>query len=144
MGARDVGPDEGKQVTTPSTRPLPRRVSSGGRLGVGALAVLLALVVVGCTGVQPPVYCYQVAAATIHGVDTGMSVAGDLYREGVLSEGAKAQLVAAHNVYRPAAQSAVAACKVVGSQGDADKILVQLQVAADRLYTALVAAGVLK
>ena len=125
-----------------STRPLPRRASWGGRHLAVPLAVLL-LVLTGC-GVKAPVYCYQVTAATVHAVDTGMSVAGDLYREGVLSEGAKAQLVAAHDVYRPAAQAAVAGCKVVGSQGDADVIIKNLQTAADRLYTALVAAGALR
>lgn len=132
-------------------RAIPRRspqVSGHGvllsRAVARSLSVLLLVALVGCTGVKPPVYCYQVAAATIHGVDTGMSVAGDLYREGMISDKSKASLVAAHNVYRPAAQAAVAACKVVGSQGDADVILAQLQVAADRIYTSLVAAGVLK
>lgn len=109
-----------------------------------ALLLVAVFALVGCTGVEPPVYCYQIAAATVHGVDTGMKVAGDLYREGLISEKSKATLVAAHDVYRPAAQTAVAACKVVGSQGDADKIVAQLQVAADRLYATLVAAGALK
>ena len=129
-------------MNTPSTRAFPRRVllGRGGHLAVALAAVLL---LAGC-GVKAPVYCYQVTAATIHGVDTGMSVAGDLYREGLVSEKAKASLVAAHDVYRPAAQAAVAGCKVVGSQGDADKIIRELQTAADRLYTALVAAGVIR
>ena len=107
-------------------------------------AIFLAVLLVGCTGVKPQVYCYQVSAATIHAVDTGMSVAGDLYAEGKLSEQAKAKLVAAHNVYRPAAQSVVAGCKAVGSQGDADKLVANLKTAADKLIEALVAAGVLR
>lgn len=119
--------------------PVRQRRSSLPALAVFSLAILL----VGC-GVKAPVYCYQVASATIHGVDTGMKVAGDLYREGLISEKSKASLVAAHDVYRPAAQAAVAGCKVVGSQGEADVVVKQLQVAADRLYVALVAAGVLK
>ena len=110
-----------------------------------ALVLLVALLALtGCTGVKPSVYCYQISAATVHGVDTGMKVAGDLYREGLISEKSKATLVAAHDVYRPAAQTAVAACKVVSSQGDADVIVAQLQIAADRLYATLIAAGVLK
>jgi hypothetical protein len=102
------------------------------------------LLLAGCTGVKPAVYCYQVTGATVHAVDTGMTVAGDLYREGKLSETQKGKLVAAHNVYRPAAQAAVAGCKAVSSQGDADALIRNLKTAADKLIETLVAAGVLR
>ena len=71
-------------------------------------------------------------------------MAGDLYRARRLSAERKADLVAAHEVYRPAAQAAVAGCKAVGSQGDADKLVAQLKIAADKLIEALVAAGVIR
>ena len=110
-----------------------------------ALPVLFALLVaVGCSGVPPATYCYQVSAGIVHTVDTGMTVAGDLYAEGKLSESQKAKLVAAHDVYRPAAQTVVAGCKAVGSQDDADKLVAQLKIAADKLIETLVAAGVIR
>ena len=109
------------------------------------LLVLVAVLSIGCrSGIAPETYCYQVTGATVHAVDTGMSVAGDLYRAGHLSEAQKVRLVAAHDVYRPAAQAAVAGCKAVGSQGDADKLVAQLKIAADKLIEALVAAGVIR
>lgn len=110
-----------------------------------AFSVSLALLIaVGCSGIPAPTVCYQVTGATVHAVDTGMSVAGDLYREGRLSESQKTKLVTAHDVYRPTAQAAVAGCKAVQSQGDVDKIVDQLKVAADKILEALVAAGVLR
>lgn len=107
------------------------------------LAIFLVLALTGCNGVPAPVYCYQIAATTVHTVDVGMTVAGDLYQKGHLTETQKAKLVAAHDVYRPAAQSAVAACKAVGAQGDADKVVKNLRVAADKMIETLVTAGVL-
>ena len=118
--------------------------SRGGVALRAASALLLVLLLAGCTGVKPAVYCYQVTGATVHAVDTGMTVAGDLYREGKLSETQKGKLVAAHNVYRPAAQAAVAGCKAVSSQGDADALIRNLKTAADKLIETLVAAGVLR
>lgn len=105
--------------------------------------VLLALVLAACTGVPAPTYCYTATAATVHAVDTGMSVAGDLYRAGKLTDVQKTKLVAAHDVYRPAAQAAVAACKAVGSQGDADAVIANIKLAADKVIESLVKAGVL-
>lgn len=115
----------------------------GRRHGLLSL-VALVLLLVGCSGVPAPVACYQIVGATVHTVDVGMTVAGDLYRDGKLSESQKAKLVAAHNVYRPAAQTAVAGCKVVQAQGDIDKVVSQLHVASDKLLETLVAAGVLR
>jgi hypothetical protein len=110
-----------------------------------ALPVLFALLVtVGCSGIPAPTVCYQVTGATVHAVDTGMSVAGDLYRDGKLSEAQKGKLVAAHDVYRPAAQAAVAGCKAVQAQGDIDRIVAELKIAADKILEALVSAGVLR
>lgn len=114
----------------------------GRRLGLllGALALFLSA----CTsGVTPETYCYSGASATIHSVDTGMKIAADLYKQGKVSEAGKAKLIAAHDIYRPAAQAAVAGCKAIGSQGDADKILAELAIAADKILESLVAAGVL-
>ena len=123
----------------------PARVHTGReRLYAGALAAVLLLVLTGCGGVSAPTYCYQITGSTVHVVDTGMTVAGDLYRAGHIPEATKAKLVAAHNVYRPAAQTAVAACKAVSSQGDADKVFYELQKAADKLLETLVAVGVIR
>ena len=130
-----------------SLRPLPRRVlhSRGGVLLSRAVpALLLVFALVGCSGVPAPTACYQITAGVIHTVDTGMNVAGDLYRGGKLSEDAKGKLVAAHSVYRPAAQAAVAGCKVVQHQRDIDRVVAELKIASDRLIEALVAAGVLR
>jgi hypothetical protein len=103
------------------------------------------LVAAGCKtgGVTAETYCYQVTGAVVHTVDTGMTVAGDLYRTGRLTEAQKGRLVAAHDIYRPAAQAAVAGCKAVGSQQDADKMVKQIKKAADKILESLVAAGVL-
>jgi len=127
-------------------RAVPRRLVPGGQgVTLRALpAVLLALLLVGCSGVPAATYCYQVSAGIVHTVDTGMTVAGDLYADGRLSESQKGKLVAAHDVYRPAAQTVVAGCKAVGSQEDADKLVAQLKIAADKLIETLVAAGVLR
>ena len=118
--------------------------SRGGVLLSRALPALLLVFAVGCSGVPAPTVCYQVTGATVHAVDTGMRVAGNLYRDGKLSEDAKAKLIAAHDVYRPAAQAAVAGCKVVQNQGDIDKVVANLKTASDKLLEALVAAGVLR
>lgn len=119
--------------------------SRGGVLLFRAVpALLLAIVVVGCSGVPAPTACYQITAGIVHSVDTGMNVAGDLYRAGKLDDAAKDKLVAAHNVYRPAAQAAVAGCKVVQNQNDIDKVVANLKTASDKLLEALVAAGLLR
>lgn len=109
----------------------------------GVLLVLL-LGLAGCSGVPAPTYCYQATAGTIHAVDLGMRVAGDLYASGKLTEEQKTQLVSVHDVYRPAAKAAVDGCKAVQSQGDADKQIELLRSAADRILEALVAAGVIR
>lgn len=132
-------------MNTLSTCPPPRRVSFlGGRHLAVALALFLAIAVAGCTGVPAPTYCYQVSAGIVHTVDVGMTVAGDLYADGKISEAQKAKLIAAHNVYRPAAQAVVAGCKAVDSQGDADKLVANLKLASDKVIEALVKAGVFK
>lgn len=108
-----------------------------------ALALFLALAAVGCQGVAPQTVCYIGTSAVVHSVDTGMSVAGDLYRAGRLSDVQKAKLVAAHDVYRPSAQAVVAGCKAVDTQGDAEKQIALINEAADRVIEALVKAGVI-
>ena len=109
-----------------------------------APALLLALALVGCSGVPAPTACYQITAATVHSVDKGMTVAGDLYRAGLISDAQKEKLIAAHDVYRPAAQAAVAGCKAVQAQGDIDAVVARMKEAADKLIEALVAAGVVR
>lgn len=133
-----------------SLRPLPRRATLGrGRVllsrALPALLLVLLVAATGCKtgGVTAETYCYQVTGAVVHTVDTGMSIAGDLYRSGRLTEAQKGKLIAAHDVYRPAAQAAVAGCKAVGSQDDADKMVRQIKQAADKILESLVAAGVL-
>lgn len=108
-----------------------------------ALALFLALAAVGCAGVPPQTVCYIGTSAVVHSVDTGMSVAGDLYRAGRISDAQKAKLVAAHDVYRPAAQGVVAGCKAVDTQGDAERQIALINEAADRVIEALVRAGVI-
>jgi len=129
-------------------RAIPRRSPqfSGRRvlLSRAASALFLVAVLTGCSGIPAPTVCYQITGATVHAVDTGMSVAGDLYRNGKITDAQKAKLVAAHDVYRPTAQAAVAGCKVVQNQGDIDKVVLGLKTASDKLIEALVAAGVLR
>lgn len=108
-----------------------------------ALALFLALAAVGCQGVPAQTVCYIGTSAVVHSVDTGMSVAGDLYRAGRISDAQKAKLVAAHDVYRPAAQAVVAGCKAVDTQGDAERQIALINEAADRVIEALVKAGVI-
>lgn len=116
--------------------PPSRRVAAVG-------AVLFALSLVGCQGVPPQTVCYIGTSAVVHSVDVGMGVAGDLYRAGKVSESAKARLVAAHDVYRPAAQAAVAGCKAVNTQGDAERQIALINEAADKVIEALVKSGVI-
>lgn len=106
-------------------------------------ALFLAVALVGCKGVAPQTVCYIGTSAVVHSVDTGMSVAGDLYRAGRMSDAQKARLVAAHDVYRPAAQAVVAGCKAVDTQGDAERQIALINEAADRVIEALVRAGVI-
>ena len=126
-----------------TSRGIGRRVLLSRALPAFFLAIAL-LVAAGCSGIPAPTVCYQVTGATVHAVDTGMSVAGDLYRDGKLTDAQKGKLVAAHDVYRPAAQAAVAGCKVVQNQGDIDRVISELKIAADKLLEALVAAGVIR
>lgn len=107
-------------------------------------ALLLVLSLAACSGVPAPTACYQITAATVHSVDKGMTVAGELYKAGHLSDEAKQKLIAAHDVYRPAAQAAVAGCKAVQAQGDIDAVVARMKEAADKLIEALVAAGVVR
>lgn len=109
-----------------------------------ALAITLAaLALTGC-GVSARTYCYTATAATVTAVDTGMSVAGDLYRAGKLTESQKATLIASHTVYRPIAKAAVDACRAISREAveDADKQIKAIQAAGAHVIEALVAAGV--
>lgn len=128
--------------------PTPSRSCPPGRgrvlLSRALPAFFLVLALAACSGVPAPTACYQITAGVVHSVDTGMSVAGDLYRAGLIDEKTKAKLVSAHDVYRPAAQAAVAGCKVVQNQGDIDRVVKELRTASDKLIEALVAAGVLR
>ncbi len=131
------------QIRVPSpTRCLRSRGGSSPLRAVPAL--FLALALAACSGVPAPTACYQITAATVHSVDKGMAVAGELYKAGHLSDEAKEKLIAAHDVYRPAAQAAVAGCKAVQAQGDIDAVVARMKEAADKLIEALVAAGVVR
>ena len=115
-----------------------------GRRSPATLAVLsLVVMIAACAGVPAQTVCYIGTSAVVHGVDKGMSVAGDLYRAGKVSEPSKARLVAAHDVYRPAAQAVVAGCKAVNTQGDAEKQIALINEAADKVIEALVKSGVI-
>lgn len=107
------------------------------------LALLLVFVSWGC-GVPASQYCYTAASATIHAVDIGMNVAGDLYREGKINETVKAKLVAAHDVYRPVAKGVVDGCRVLKTSEDkqADEMIKRIQMAGAHVIEALTAAGV--
>lgn len=112
-----------------------------------SLAPLLALVLIlTACGVPASTYCYTATAATVKAIDVGMSVAGDLYAAGHLSEAAKGKLIAAHDVYRPVAKVAVDGCRAVGDgdQATADKLIADIQNASVHVIEALVAAGVIK
>ncbi len=108
-----------------------------------ALLAVLVLALAGC-GVPASQYCYTAASATIHAVDIGMGVAGDLYRQGKLKPEVKDKLVAAHDVYRPTAKAVVDGCRVLKAheQKDADELIKRLQASGDHVIEALIAAGV--
>ncbi len=108
------------------------------------LAVFSVLLLVGCSGVPASTYCYTAASATVHAVDTGMKVAGDLYREERIGDPVKAKLVAAHDVYRPVASGIVDGCRVLkaSEQAKADEMILRIQAAGAHVIEALTAAGV--
>lgn len=111
---------------------------------VVSLVLVAALSLTGCgtTGkIKPEQYCFKVASATVHAVDLGMTVSGDLHAQGKLSDATRDKLVAGHDVYRPVARTVVAGCRVVSTQEEADALVDRLSVAADKLLSALVAAG---
>ena len=107
-----------------------------------ALLLTAALCLVGCAGVTPQQLCYTASAATVHSVDLGMTVAGDLYRAGKLSDAQKAKIVAVYDVYQPVAVGVVTACKAVSTQADAEAQVKKIQAEGDLVLTALVGAGV--
>ena len=114
-----------------------------GHRSAATLAVLsLVVMSLGCITAQQ--YCYVATAGTVRAVDLGMSVAGDLYREGKVTEAQKVKLVAAHDVYRPIAKAAVDGCQAVNKQGEADVQIDLIRKAADHVIEALVVSGVLK
>lgn len=107
-----------------------------------ALAVLsLVVTLAACAGVTPQQYCYMVSAATVHSVDLGMNVAGDLYRAGKITDAQKAKITAPYDKYQPIAVAVVTACKAVDTQAAADVETKKIQGEADKVLTALVAAG---
>lgn len=113
-----------------------------GRRAPAALAVIsIVLLAAGCAGVTPQQYCYMVSAATVHSVDLGMNVAGDLYRAGKITDAQKAKITAPYDKYQPIAVAVVTACKAVSTQADADAQAKKIQNEADKVLTALVAAG---
>jgi hypothetical protein len=114
----------------------------------GVLAPIVVLLTVAslfsACGVPASQYCYVATAATVKAVDTGMSVAGDLYKQGKVNEDTKVKLVAAHDVYRPIAKAAVDGCRALGAsdQGKADEVIAKIQAAGGHVIELLVAVGV--
>lgn len=74
------------------------------------LTVLL-LFAVACTPAPPATRAYQVLSTTAVTVDLAMKTAGDLYREGLISDGKKAEILEAHATYQKAARLAIAAAR---------------------------------
>jgi hypothetical protein len=119
-----------------------RQAPLRGRRSLPALAVLsLVIALAACAGVTPQQYCYMVSAATVHSVDLGMNVAGDLYRAGKLTDAQKLKITAPYDKYQPIAVAVVTACKAVNTQAEADAQTKKIQAEADGVLTALVAAG---
>src|SRR5512135_3267886 len=105
-------------------------------------ALVAAALLTSCgSGITPQRYCYTICATTVHSVDLGMKVAGDLYRAGKLSDATKDKLIAAHDVYRPLAEAAVTGCEAVTTQAAADEQAKKIQAAGDEMIGKLVAAG---
>ena len=105
--------------------------------------LLVAALFLSSCGVPASQYCYVASSATINAVDVGMSAAGDLYKQGKVSEAAKVKLVSAHDVYRPIAKSVVDGCRVLGAseQGKADEAIARMQAAGAHVIELLVATG---
>jgi hypothetical protein len=115
----------------------------------GVLAPIVAILAVAslflsACGVPASQYCYVATSATVKAVDTGMNVAGDLYKQGKVNEDTKVKLVAAHDVYRPIAKAAVDGCRALGAsdQGKADEVIAKIQAAGGHVIELLVAVGV--
>lgn len=106
-----------------------------------AVLIVAALCVVGCSGVTPQQLCYTVSASTVHSVDLGMRVAGDLYAVGKLTDAQKATIVRAYDVYQPIAVGVVTACKAVNTQAEAEIQVKKIQAEGDKVLTVLVGAG---
>lgn len=110
---------------------------------VVVIVAVASLFLSGC-GVPASTYCYVASSATVHAVDTGMSVAGDLYKQGKVSEAAKVKLVAAHDIYRPAAKAVVDGCQAIArdDKAGADVLIGKMQAAGQHVVELLVAVGV--
>jgi hypothetical protein len=113
----------------------------------GVIAPIVVLLTVAslfsACGVPASTYCYVASSATVKAVDIGMGVAGDLYKQGKVSEAAKVKLVAAHDVYRPVAKTVVDGCRALGDneQGKADEAIAKMQAAGAHVIELLVAVG---
>lgn len=76
----------------------------------------------GCASAPPSVQCFKTVQGIAQTVDTSMNVAGDLYRDGKITDAQKAQILDAYAKYQKAAHVAIDGCQVVQDKDSADKL----------------------
>lgn len=107
--------------------------------------VFAILFLAGCgSATTPPLQttCFGVVDGVSRAVDIGMTVSGDLYRAGKVSEAKKVQLVAIFDTkYKPSITAAGYACKAVQDKSQLDKLLLDLQLGVKSLMEAIAAFG---
>lgn len=97
----------------------------------------LLLFLTACTPAPPATRAYQVLTTTAATVDLAMKTAGDLYRDGFISDEKKAEILEAHATYQKAARLAIAAAR--GAQDLQEKDIDGLINDAEKAAQAIVA-----
>ena len=108
------------------------------------IVVILAMVSVACSGVPPSRVAYNSISDATVGIQSAVGVFSDLYKQGKVSEAAKVKLVAAHDIYRPAAKAVVDGCQAIAvdDKAGADVLIAKMQDAGQHVVELLVAVGV--
>lgn len=93
------------------------------------LLVLVAFLTA-CVSATPSVQCFKSVQGVAQTVDAAMNVAGDLYRQGKITDAQKAQILDVYGKYQKAAHLAIDGCQIVQDQGSADRLAADVGVAA--------------
>ena len=100
------------------------------------------ILVPGCKSLPLETQCFNTVKAAAVTVDTGMNVAGDLYRAGTISEAQKTSLIALHDQkVMPVIEGAGFACKGIQDRAAFDKLIADVSGAAADITKAIAAFG---